>query len=192
MDELINLLTQFNKILQNQRSHFLELMIILDQEEAAILEYRLSSLEKAFILKDQHIRLGQHIEDKRISILKKICSLIAFDMRGQTPSLKMLQQALSVYVQNVQKLIHPDFFHKLTKEKNNFFEICHTYKEAFDIVEPRIYRNQFILKKLIKNVNLSLSLFQSEAEVGMNYDALGKAQSLVIPGNSFSSVRIKA
>lgn len=65
-------------------------------------------------------------------------------------------------------------------------------KKLFSEVYPRIFRNQTLLKKLMKNVTLSLSLFQSEAEVGMNYDSMGKAQQHLNQGNAVSSVRVKA
>lgn len=192
MDELLNFIVQFNDILKKQISSYSEFISILDEEEAAISNYDLAALEKIVILKDQHSRIAQSLEERRIFILKKICYMIAFDARGQKLSLKLFKFTFSTYIKNIKTLISEATFEKLIEQENLFHEIANEFEKTFEFVYPRIYRNQIILKKLVKSVSLSLSLFQSEAEVGMNYDSLGKAQALANKSTGISSMRIKA
>jgi hypothetical protein len=192
MDELLNFIIQFNDILKKQIASYSEFIPILDEEEIAIANYDLVALEKIVILKDQHSRIAQSLEERRVFILKKICYMIAFDPRGQNLSLKLFKFTFSTYVKNIKTLISEATFEKLVEQENLFHEISADFEKTFEFVYPRIYRNQIILKKLMKNVSLSLSLFQSEAEVGMNYDSLGKAQSFTNKSSGISSMRIKA
>ncbi|KAB8031808.1 flagellar export chaperone FlgN [Fluviispira multicolorata] len=192
MEELISLIAQFNDILKKQIVTYTEFIPILDEEENAICKYDLSYLEKIVILKDQKSRIAISLEEKRLLLIKKICYMIAFDSRGLTLSLNLFAQAFSTYTKNIQSLISSETFCKLKELQDQFFSIKAEYENTFEFIYPRIYRNQVILKKLLRNVTLSLSLFQSEAEVGMNYDSLGKAQSLLNQNNNYSSVRVKA
>jgi hypothetical protein len=192
MDELINLIIQFNEVLKKQIAVYLDFIPILNEEEQAIAEYNITSLEKVVILKDQHSRIAQNIEEKRISILKKICYMIAFDARGQKLSLKLFRIAFSTYLKNIQPLINLETYTKIQEQENNFKEIANEFENTFITIYPRIFRNEIILKKLLKNVTMSINLFQSEADVGMNYDSFGKAQSLTNKTQTISSMRIKA
>ena len=117
---------------------------------------------------------------------------MAFDSRGQNLSLKLFKFTFSTYLKNVKTLISQETYAKFVEQEEIFNEISSRFENTFEFVYPRIYRNQLILKKLLKNVSLSLSLFQSEAEVGMNYDSFGKAQSLTNRSTGISSMRIKA
>ncbi|BBH52353.1 hypothetical protein [Fluviispira sanaruensis] len=192
MEELLSLIAQFNDILKKQILIFSEIVPILDEEESAISKYDLAELEKIIIIKDQNSRISQSLEEKRVITLKKICYMIAFDSRGHNLSLNLFAQAFSTYTKNIQSLISPETYEKLRDLEIQFFKIKEEFENQFEVIYPRIYRNQVVLKKLQRNVSLSLSLFQSEAEVGMNYDSLGKAQSLKHQSNNFSSVRVKA
>jgi len=192
MEELINLIIQFNDILRKQIQSYLEFLPILDEEEIAISNYDLASLEKMVIIKDQHSRIAQSLEERRVIVLKKICYMMAFDPRGQNLSLKLFKFTFSTYIKNIKTLVGEVTYNKLLEQETTFNEISTEFEKTFEVVYPRIYRNQAILKKLMKNVSLSISLFQSEAEVGMNYDSLGKAQSLTNKNNGLSSMRVKA
>ncbi|KAB8037819.1 hypothetical protein GCL60_11635 [Silvanigrella paludirubra] len=192
MEELLNLIIQFNDILRKQIQSYLEFLPILDEEEIAISNYDLASLEKMVIIKDQHSRIAQSLEERRVIVLKKICYMMAFDPRGQNLSLKLFKFTFSTYIKNIKTLVGEVTYNKLLEQETTFNEISSEFEKTFEVVYPRIYRNQAILKKLMKNVSLSISLFQSEAEVGMNYDSLGKAQSLTNKNNGLSSMRVKA
>lgn len=192
MEELLNLISQFNEILKKQINSYLEFIPILDEEEAAISNYDLAALEKIVIIKDQHSRIAQSLEERRVIILKKICYMMAFDSRGQNLSLKLFKFTFATYIKNIKSLVSEATFNKLLEQENTFNEVSNEFEKSFETVYPRIFRNQVILKKLMKNVSLSISLFQSEAEVGMNYDSLGKAKSLTNKSSGISSMRIKA
>lgn len=192
MDELLNYIIKFNEILQKQIESFLEFIPILDQEELAIANYDLALLEKIIVVKDQHSRIAQSLEDRRIYFLKKICYLIAFDSRGQNLSLNLFKVTFSTYLKNIKSLVNQIIFEKLSVQEENFNKIACDFEKTFELVYPRIYRNEVILKKLAKHISLSLSLFQTDAEVGMNYDSLGKSHSFVNRNSGISSMRIKA
>ncbi|APJ04366.1 flagellar protein FlgN [Silvanigrella aquatica] len=192
MDELLNLIIQFNEILKKQIASYVEFIPILDEEETAIANYDLIALERIVIVKDQHSRIAQSIEERRIQILKKICYMIAFDPRGQNLSLNLFKFTFSTYLKNIKTLINEEMFAKLLEQECAFNSTASEFEKTFEFVYPRIYRNQVILKKLSKNVSMSISLFQSEAEAGMNYDSLGKAQSLTNKNTGISSMRVKA
>lgn len=192
MEELLKTLQHFNQIMLKQINSLFEFVTILDEEEQTIVNYDLSSLEKVVIVKDQHSRIALSLEEKRILLAKKICYLIAFDPRGNPLTLSLLSQALHVYIKNVATLISPETYQKLTETEINFLEIKNKFESAFKNVQPRIFRNQIVVKKLLRNVNLSISLFQTEAELGLNYDSLGKTQFLSNSNQTISSLRVKA
>src|SRR5689334_16287967 len=104
MDELITLLEQFNLTLKQQIDSFKEFVLILDQEEQSIAKYNLLEIEKSVILKDQHIKIANSLEENRIILLKKICYMIAFDSRGQNLSLPLFKNVFTTYLQNVKSL----------------------------------------------------------------------------------------
>ncbi len=190
MEELLNLLLQLNLTLKKQVDSFKEFVFILDQEEHAISIYNFSEVEKSVILKDQHTRIAESLEEKRINLLKKICYMIAFDSRGQKLSLNLFKTVFTSYLQNVVNLLSKEIIQDLTNFQNEFLAISNEFQNTFDQVSKRIYRNQIILKKIIKHVNLSINLFQSEADSGMNYDSLGKTQSIFNQQNHISSIRV--
>lgn len=192
MEDLISLLTQFNEILKKQVTVYLEFLPILDEEEEAITNYDLSALEKVVIIKDQHSRISQSLEQRRVNVLRKICYMIAFDPRGQKLSLNLFKVTFNSYLENIKKLVNEELYNKILEEQNKINATASEFEKSFEIVYPRIYRNQIILKKLLRNVTLSINLFQSEADVGMNYDALGKAHSAVNKSSATSSMRVKA
>ena len=190
MNEFIALFEQFNLILRQQIESFKEFVLILDQEEQSIARYDFLEIEKSVILKDQHTQLAESLEEKRIILLKKICYMMAFDSRGQKLSLPLFKTVFTAYLQNVKKLLPEDIILKLEEIYSNFLEISNEFYSIFESVSKRIYRNQLILKKVIRHVNLSLNLFQSEAESGMNYDSLGKAQTVFTQQTPVSSIRV--
>lgn len=192
MEELISLLRQFNEVLKKQITSYLEFIPILDEEEQAITSYDLASLEKIVIIKDQHSRISQSLEQRRVQILRKICYMIAFDPRGQKLSLNLFKITFNTYLENIKNLVQDSVYLKLCEENDNITETANEFEKSFEVVYPRIYRSQIILKKLLRNITLSINLFQSESDVGMNYDALGKAHSAVNNSMATSSMRIKA
>lgn len=190
MEELITLLTQFNDILKLQLESFHEFVHILDMEEHAITLYQFAEIEKSVVLKDQQTKVSQSYEEKRIRCLKKICYLMAFDSRGQNLSLPLFKTVFSTYVENVKKLLTPEIIEKLELLKNEFFQLSDDFTQSFENMSLRINRNQAILKKVLRHVNLSINLFQSEASSGTNYDSLGKSQSIFNQKNPASSIRV--
>lgn len=190
MDDLILLLEQFNLILKQQVQLFHEFIFVLDAEEKSIASYCFLDLEKAVISKDQHTRLSASFEEKRVVLLKKICSMIAFDTRNQNLSLPLFKSVFFTYMENVKKLLNKDVMIKLEKFYSEFLIISSELSSAYDKVSKRIFRNQVILKKVLRNINLSISLFQSEVEAGMNYDAMGKAQTIFNHQKPVSSIRV--
>ena len=123
MDELIQLLKEFNLVLRQQNDCLSEFVFILDQEEQAIANYHFLEIEKSVIQKDQHTRLSSSLEEKRIQLLKKICSMMAFDSRGQTLTLPLFKIIFSTYLENVKKLLSDEINLKLEELKSEFFEI---------------------------------------------------------------------
>ncbi|MGY3805234.1 hypothetical protein ACWNT8_14315 [Pigmentibacter ruber] len=192
MEELITLLSQFNDILKKQISNYIEYIPILEEEELAITNCDLTALEKIVIVKDQHSRISQSLEQRRVSILRKICYMIAFDPRGQKLSLSLFKITFKKYLDNIKTLVNEDTYKKILEAEENILYTANEFENLFETVYPRIYRNQLILKKLLRNITLSINLFQSEANIGMNYDNLGKAHSNANKGSVNSSMRIKA
>ncbi|WGL60547.1 flagellar export chaperone FlgN [Pigmentibacter sp. JX0631] len=192
MEELIALLSQFNDILKKQITNYTEYLPILEEEEFAITNYDLSALEKIVIVKDQHSRISQSLEQRRVAILRKICYMIAFDPRGQKLSLNLFKITFKKYLDNIKNLVNEVTYKKILEEEENILHTATEFENLFETVYPRIYRNQIILKKLLRNITLSINLFQSEADVGMNYDNLGKAHSSANKNTVNSSMRIKA
>ncbi len=191
MHELLQLLEKFNFILSKQVSSFNEFIAILDQEEHAIKNYDLPEVEKSIILKDQHIRIAESLENQRVTILNKICYMIAFDARKQKVSLPIFKMVFQSYLENVTTLLPEDVIQQLKMFFTEFNKISEEFKQSFDSAAGRIYRNQLILKKVLKHVNLSLSLFQSAAEAGMNYNSLGQSKPAFPDQQNLSSVRVK-
>ncbi|MES2614172.1 MAG: flagellar export chaperone FlgN [Bdellovibrionota bacterium] len=190
MDELISLLDQFNAILKQQIEALNEFVIVLDQEENAIRLYQFLEIEKSVILKDQHTQIAAALEEKRIQLLKRICYMIAFDSRGQTLSLPLFKTVFSSYLENVKTILPKNIVEKLYELNTSFIEISNEFSDTFQQASKRIYRNQLILKKVIRHVNLSINLFQTAAEASTNYDALGKTQSVFSQQNAVSSIRV--
>ena len=192
MDELLNFIVQFNDILKKQIITYSDFITILDEEEDAIANYDIAALEKIIILKDQQSRIAQSLEERRLIILKKICYMMAFDARGKNLSLKLFKLTFFTYLKNIKNLISETIFEKLISQENECNKISLEFEKTFELVYPRIYRNQFILKNLTRSVSLSLALFQTEAKTGLNYDSCGKAQSLTYKSSGLSSMRVKA
>lgn len=190
MEELIALIEQLNLTLKQQINLLNEFILILNQEEQSISTYCFLEVEKSIILKDNHSKIMLSLEEKRINILKKICYMIAFDSRGQKLTLPLFKTVFGAYLNNVKNLLTKDVFIKIEELNNNFLEITNEFSLTFENASKRIYRNQIILKKVLKHVNLSLNLFQSEAVSSMNYDSLGKSQSAFNQQNPVSSIRV--
>ena len=190
MEELITLFAQFNLIIREQIKLLNEFVFILDQEEDAIARYNFFETEKSVVLKNQHMKMFQAAEEKRIILMKRICYLIAFDSRDQNLSLTLFKDIFSTYLLNVKKLLDENIIQELECLKLDFFEISSEYSSVFENISNRIYRNQVILKKVILHVNMSLNLFQLESESGANYDSLGKTQSIFNQQNPASSIRV--
>ena len=80
-------------------------------------------LERMVIVKDQHSRIAQSLEERRVVILKKICYMMAFDPRGQSLSLKLFKFTFSTYIKNIKTLVGEVTYNKLLEQENIFNEI---------------------------------------------------------------------
>jgi flagellar biosynthesis/type III secretory pathway chaperone len=190
MDDLIFLLQQLNKTIEQQISAFNEFIVVLDQEEQSIAAYSFVDVERTFILKDQITQMSYSLEEKRLTLLKKICYFMAYDTRGLKVSLPVFKTVFKTYIENVKKLLSEDIISILEKLYANFNVISEDFKNTFVRASGKIYRNQLILKKVLKHVNLSLNLFQTEADSSMNYDSLGKTHNAFGSQNSVTSIRV--
>lgn len=192
MDELLSLLETFRESMQSQIKILSQLVPILDREEDLLARFDLNDFEKTVIEKDQLAKRTQVIEDRRAVVLRKICYLISYDARGQLPTLRTFRLIFKNYLEKVESLILPETFVSLKEKESAIAETEQRFRELFSFTAPRVYRNQVILKKLLKNFKLSISLLQTEVVKDQNYDKSGKAISKPASSDSWSSVRIKA
>lgn len=190
MNELFDLLDQFNQTIKEQIESFKQFLVILDDEESAISNYNFGKIERSVIQKDQHVQIADALEKKRINILKKICYLIAYDPRGQLLSFSQFKTIFEVYLKNVTNLLPVEIFNEINNKFEEFKEAAYEFQDIFNQASLRIQRNENILKTLIKHVNLSINLFHSEGESSFNYDSLGKSQNIFKQNNSISSIRV--
>jgi hypothetical protein len=190
MEELFSTFIQFNNVIQDLINQLYELIPILDEEESAISQYLFMETEKSIIRKNNQMKKIQYTEEKRISLTKKICYLIGYDIRNQKISLPLIKNIFETYIDNVKNLLEKDVVEKLNTTRNNFLEIFNELNSAYECSSNRIRRNQIILKKVLQNVNSSINLFQMAGEPGLNYDSSGKTNTPSNSSNSSSSIRV--
>ncbi len=188
MHELILYLQELNDVIERQMSFFTQFLEILDKEEDAISHYDFQLIEKSVIVKDQHIRMAQNLENKRLQLIQKISYLIAFDSRRQTISLDIFCTVFTSYLENVRSLLPAEVFQKVEALFFKFKIQGANFKTLFETSQLRVQRNKQIIKKILQQVELSQNIFHTNANTGINYNAVGKPDSKYKATNS--SVRV--
>lgn len=192
MNELLNLLTLFQESLELQVKIFGELLPVLDREEHMLMHFDVADFEKVVVEKDQLVRRAQSAEERRLAALKRICFMISYDARGQLPTLRTFIVLFENYVTNTEKLVDPVVHAQLKIWNENLRTLSEAYLALFKSAQPRIFRNQLVLKKMVRNFERSLAVMQNEANVGHNYNSQGKAHSRNTGKDGLSFVRVKA
>ncbi|MBX9703855.1 MAG: flagellar protein FlgN [Silvanigrellaceae bacterium] len=192
MNELLILLQQFISVLSRQIVLYQELLPILDAEEDSISRFDMALFEKIMIEKDQQVKRAHAIDDQRVKALKRICYMIAFDTRSQAVSLKTFLIAFDTYLNNVEKLVEKNIYESLCKYQEKLKDVAIEYETLFKNLNPRIYRNKIILKKVLDNFSRSILLMQNTADLSLRYDALGKSQQGSHAQEAVSSLHVKA
>jgi hypothetical protein len=192
MEELIQTLMQFDELIIKQCALFEAFVPLLDEEETAISNHSLIEMEQALIKKDQHTKIAQSIEEKRVILVKKIFYFMAYDARDQNLSLNLFKNVFTLYVDNVKNLIDKKMLDEIISLKESIFYHVDTFLEIFYQVSGRIYRNQEIVKKMVSHIHFSLNLFQSEAGMDIKYDSYGKSHSKLGKQGVYSNIRVRA
>jgi hypothetical protein len=192
MEELLGSFRAFLESLCLQMKIYEELPGILDKEEECVGGFALGEFEKIFTIKDQLVKRAQAAEERRLNLLKRICFLISYDARGKLPSLKTFLIIFGNYVNNVKELVGSDCAEQLKQLLSEFHQVADQYIALFDIVGPRIYRNQQVLRKLSNNFGRSVVLLESQLNMPNNYDAQGKRKSQLKSAGLTSSLQVKA
>jgi len=192
MEELLKLLTGFQDCLFHQMQIFEELLPVLDREEELVLRFDVGEFERLVVEKDQIVRRAQAVEERRLGLLRRICFLIAYDARGELPSLRTFLTVFESYVANVQALLEATVRDSLSARSAELRTLSDRYLGLFQAAAPRIRRNQTVLTKMAHNFERSLAILRSEASIEHNYDAAGRSQAAGggLRHNSF--VRVKA
>lgn len=192
MNELLALLSQFRDCLEQQMRLYSELVPVIDREEDMLTRFDVGAFEKVVVEKDQLVRRAQACEERRLALVKRICFMIAFDARGQLPSLRTFLAVFESYCARVATLIDAPTREALEEHRAALQDIAARYFAAFKVIAPRVHRNQIIMRKMARNFERSLSIMQSEANVPSDYDATGKTTAKVLSKDGLSSVRVKA
>lgn len=192
MQELFTLLDAFRDQLESQIRIFRELNPILDREEDLIARFDLTDFEKVVVEKDQLSKRSAVIDERRSNTLRRICYLMSYDARGdQLPTLRTFRIILENYTQKVSNLIEAEALKTLHAKGAAFDETEYRFRELYALTAPRIYRNQQILKKLLTNFRMSISLLEREVMKSQNYDKSGKSVSKPSDSGTWSSLRVK-
>lgn len=192
MDELLNLLVQFRECLGLQMKIYLELLPVLDKEEELLMKFDVGDFEKVVTEKDQIVKRGSNVEERRLACLRRICFMMSYDARGQLPSLRTFGAVFDSYLGNVKTLVDETMCQQLHEERQSLDQLCQRYLEVFAKVGPRVRRNQQVLKKMTRNIERSLAMISSEISCPSSYDVHGKTKARMTAGESLSYVRVKA
>lgn len=192
MEELLSLLESFRDSMEVQIKILNQLNPILDREEDLLARFDLTDFEQVVIDKNHLAKRTQVVEERRADVLRKICYLISYDARGQLPTLRTFMVIFSNYLSKVEALVSSEIMESLRARERALTETEQRFRELFAFTAPRVYRNQVILKKLLKNFKMSVSLLEDEVVKAQNYDKSGKSVSKPPNADSWSSVRIKA
>ncbi|NBW80727.1 hypothetical protein EBR21_03140 [bacterium] len=191
MNELLKILAQFLDCLQLQMTLLEELLVVITREEELVVSFSLPEFEKLVTEKDQIVRRVQSAEDRRLTAVKKLCFLMAYDARGKLPSLSEFLTVSRAYERNVAALIDEETRKSLTIAIEAIEAIADKYRSAFLNAQPRIDQNKLILQALARNFKRSISFLENEAGNNKRYNERGKsiAPSVVRDGVSFVRVR---
>lgn len=192
MSELLKILAQFLQCLQLQMTLLEELLIVVAREEELVLAFSLPEFEKLVTEKDQVVRRIQSAEERRLSHLKRLCFLMAYDARGHLPTLNEFLSVARSYQKNVENLVGADVREALASELNAIEECARLYRSAFLNAQPRIEQNKLILQNLARNFRRSLAFLESESAQNKRYNEQGQS---VVPSQAkegISFVRVRA
>jgi hypothetical protein len=191
MNELLKILAQFLQCLQLQMTLLEELLGAIAREEELVVSFSVPALEKIVTEKDQIYRRLQSAEERRLSHLKKICFLMAYDARGHLPSLSEFISVARSYQRNIENLIDDQMRVQLDSSVGAVEEFSKIYRDAFLNAQPRIEQNKLILQSLARNFRRSITFIESEAGQNKRYNEHGRnvSPSMVRDGVSFVRVR---
>ena len=192
MEELLKLLVGFRDCLSHQMRIFEELLPVLDREEELVLRFDVGEFERLVVEKDQIVRRAQAVEERRLALLRRICFLVAYDARGELPTLRAFLAVFDAYVANVAALVDEATGARVAALSLELRTIAETYLALFQSAAPRIRRNQTVLTKMARNFERSLAILRSEASVEQSYDATGRSRVSDAGPRGTSFVRVKA
>ena len=118
--------------------------------------------------------------------------MISFDARGRLPSLRSFLVIFESYIANTEKLVDANIHAQLQNWAAQIQTLAQSYLEQFNSAQPRILRNQLVLKKMARNFERSLAVIQNEANIGSQYNAQGKSHLSRGGKDPLSFVRVKA
>lgn len=192
MRELLALLAQFIEILKAQAALIDELLPELEAEESHVSGMRLSEFERTVVAKEQIVRRITNLETRRDAALRRICFLIAFDMRAGNPNLSGFQSALRSYVENTKSLLDAETNASLEALAAKLDATAAVYLAAFSRGLPAVYRNRQVMTRLKKNMDRSIALLQSDTGLGGGYGSDGKVSAPSSISEPGGSLRVRA
>ncbi|MEN9810952.1 MAG: hypothetical protein RLZZ488_2519 [Pseudomonadota bacterium] len=192
MSELLKILAQFFQCLQIQMTLLEELLVVISREEELVVSFSLPEFEKLVTEKDQIVRRIQSAEERRLSYLKKLCFLMAYDARGQLPSLNEFLTVANSYQKNVERLIDSETSQQLSTSLEALREFAKTYRDAFLSAQPRIDQNKIILQALAKNFKRSIAVLEQAAGQNKRYNERGRSEAPSLSKDGVSFVRVRA
>lgn len=192
MSELLKILAQFFQCLQIQMTLLEELLVVISREEELVVSFSLPEFERLVTEKDQIVRRIHSAEERRLSHLKKLCFLMAYDARGQLPSLNEFLAVAESYQKNVERLIDVDTSRQLAASIVALKELAKTYRDAFLVAKPRIDQNKLILQSLAKNFKRSIAVLEQAAGQNKRYNERGRSEAPSLSKDGVSFVRVRA
>ncbi len=192
MEELIKLLEQLGACVASLHQTYARLLEILDTEESLISQYELKNLQDVVAQKDQLVHLAQKTEEKRVSTLKRLCYLIAFDARNTLPSLAEFNLAFEAYMKNIETLVDTETHAQIQNLHAHCREISGALQADFSArIVPRIQQNRIVVAKVRENFRRSLRLFENVSGATNAYDKKGQAQSSLTSSSKNSLLRVQ-
>lgn len=192
MNELLKILAQFIQCLQLQMTLLEELLVVIAREEELVVAFSLPEFEKLVTEKDQIVRRLQSAEERRLVHLKKLCFLMAYDARGELPSLVQFMHVARLYQRNVEKLIDAETGRTLEESLSELQKFSEHYRSAFLQSQAKITQNKMILQALSRNFKRSIAVLENESGQNKRYNERGRsvAPSVTRDGVSFVRVRV--
>ncbi|NBX17914.1 MAG: hypothetical protein EBR09_11165 [Proteobacteria bacterium] len=192
MNELLKILNQFLQCLQLQMTLLEELLVVIAREEELVVSFSLPEFEKLVTEKDQIVRRLHAAEERRMTHLKKLCFLMAFDARGRLPSLTEFVTVSRSYQRNVQNLLDAETGSQLDQIIFSIENLTGDYRSAFLHAQPRIEQNKIILHALARNFKRSIAFLENEAGQNKRYNERGRSVSPSAARDNVSFVRVRA